>query len=115
MKRHCWEDFIKNHQGIEKLIIKYQFFMDMDHELIDYITKEMKNLLHFELIDRYVNIKNDIYKLICKNCPNLQYLKLWNINIETRFTADDKDYLKRRGVKFDLFNNVSLNRVMHLC
>lgn len=107
----CWNDFIKNHQGISKLIVNYSFFMEMGDEVIDYITKELKNLVHFELIDKYIGTKNDIYKLICENCQKLEYLKLWNINIEEDFNDDDKDYLKRRGVKFDLFNDVSLNKV----
>jgi hypothetical protein len=83
----------------------------MTNEVIDFITKSFKQLEHFELKDKYIGTKNDIYKNICENCPNLKYLKLFNVNIEENFVDSDKWYLKSRGIKFDLFNDVSLSKV----
>lgn len=106
-----WEEFINNNPGIKKLVINYAFFMEMTNEVIDTLTKRFKNLVHFELLDKYIGTKNDIYQTICENCPNLKYLKLYNINIEENFSDLDKNYLKSRGIKFDLFNDVSLSKV----
>lgn len=103
-----WDQFIINNPGITKLVINYTFFMDLSEAMIDKLTSKW-NLEHFELIDKYIGLENDIYKMICNNCKNLKYLKLWNVNIEKDFDEADKDYLKSRNIQFHLFNDETLN------
>lgn len=106
-----WIKFTENNPQICKLVIHFSFLMDFDVNLLDIITKKLE-LQHVELFDKYVGFDNEIYKMICGNCKNLKYLKLWNINIEKNFGESDKDYLKDRNIKFHLFNDESLNKPM---
>lgn len=106
-----WKKFIENNPQIIKLVIRFSFLMDFDVNFLEYITQKL-NLVHIELIDRYVGFDNGIYKMICENCNRLKYIKLWNINIEKNFDEIDKDFLRRKNIKFHLFNDESLNKPM---
>lgn len=106
-----WKLFIENNPQIIKFVIHFSFLMDFDVNLLDFITQKL-NLVHVELIDKYVGFDNGIYKMLCENCKNLKYMKLWNINIERNFDEFDKDYLRSRNIKFHLFNDESLNKPM---
>lgn len=106
-----WSAFLVNNPSITKLIINFNFFVDLSEDLIDTITKSLK-LEHVELIDKWIGMRNDIYEMICCNCESLKYLKLWNINVEKDFDEDDKNYLRERNIKFHLFNDESLNAPM---
>lgn len=106
-----WKVFLGNNSSIKKLIINFNFFVDLSEDLIEVITKALK-LDHLELIDKWIGMRNDIYVMICENCKTLRYLKLWNINVEKDFDDEDKSYLRERNVKFHVFNDESLNAPM---
>lgn len=106
-----WHKFIESNQGITQLVINFSFLMDFDMNLLNHITQNLK-IEHLELIDKYVGFENTIYEEICENCKSLKYLKLWNINIEKNFTDEDKDFLRRKNIKFLLFNDEALNAPM---
>lgn len=106
-----WHKFIENNLGITKLVINFSFLMDFDMNLLNHITQNLK-IEHLELIDKYIGFENKIYEEICENCKCLKYLKLWNINIEKNFTDEDKDFLRRKNIKFLLFNDEALNAPM---
>lgn len=102
-----WICFINNNPQITKLIINFTFFMDLDLTLLSYITRQLK-LDHLELIDKYIGMENNIYLMICENCPQLKYLKLWNINVEKDFEEKDFEFLRRKQIKFHLYNDESI-------
>ncbi|CRK92632.1 CLUMA_CG006167, isoform A [Clunio marinus] len=106
-----WKQFLGNNSGITKLIINFTFFGDLSDEFVNILTTKLK-LEHLELIDKWIGMNNNIYVMICDNSKNLKYLKLWNINIEKDFEDNDKEYLRSRNIKFDLFNDESLNAPM---
>lgn len=103
-------EFLENHSNITKLIINFTFFMDLNEEFIDIITKKLK-LQHLEL-EKWIGMRTEIYVSICQNSPKLKYLKLWNINVEQDFDEQDKEYLRSRNINFYLFNDESLNTPM---
>jgi hypothetical protein len=107
-----WMEFLENNQNVTKLIINFTFFIDLSEDFIDQVTRKLTKLEHIELIDKWVGMKNEIYQMICENCINLKYLKLWNINVEKDFDDTDKEFLRRRNIKFDLYNDESLNTPM---
>lgn len=105
--------FIENNLEINSLVINFpSFLMEFDVNLLESLTKKLTKLEHLELLDKYVGFENKIYEMICENCKNLKFLKLWNINIEKNFNEDDKNYLRERNVKFQLFNDETLNAPM---
>lgn len=106
-----WLEFLDNNPKITKLVINFTFFMDLTEDFIDTITKKL-NLEHVELIDKWIGMRNEIYEMICANCKNLKYLKLWNINVEKDFNETDKEFLRSRNIEFHLFNDESLNTPM---
>ncbi|KAG5672254.1 hypothetical protein PVAND_002396 [Polypedilum vanderplanki] len=106
-----WMTFIENNPQIIKLVINFSLIMDFDVKLLDKITKKL-NLEHIELTDKYIGFENEIYIMIVENCSKLKYIKLWNINIEKNFEEKDKEFLKKRNIKFHLFNDESLNKPM---
>ena len=106
-----WMEFLESNSNITKLIINFTFFMDLNEEFIDTITKKLK-LEHLELIEKWIGMRNEIYLTICQNSPKLKYLKLWNINVEKDFDEQDKEYLRSRNIRFHLFNDESLNTPM---
>lgn len=111
IKHQDWLQFVDNNQQITKLIVNFIIFMDSSESLIDAISKKL-NLEHIELIDKWIGMKNEIYVMLCENCKNLKYLKLWNINVEKDFDESDKEYLRSRNIKFHLFNDETLNTPM---
>lgn len=106
---HHWEPFLKYNPTIKKLVIRCTFGIDLSDQCINLITKSLKDLEHFEILDKFVKVNNEVYKIISQNCPNLKYLKLWNINIEQNFTDNDKNYLRSKGINCQLFNDTSLS------
>lgn len=104
-----WTDFLENNQNITKLIINFTFFTDLSEDFVDKITRKLTKLEHVELIDKWIGMKNEIYQVICENCKNLRYLKLWNINVEKNFEELDKEFLRKRNIKFHIYNDESLN------
>lgn len=106
-----WMEFLDNNPTMTKLIIVFTFFVDLSEEFIDRVTKKL-NLEHLELIDKWIGMQNEIYKMICNNSKNLKYLKLHNINVEKNFDESDKEYLRSRNIKFHLYNDESLNAPM---
>lgn len=111
IKHQDWLQFVDNNKQITKLIVNFIIFMDSSESLIDAISKKLK-LEHVELIDKWIGMKNEIYVMLCENCKNLKYLKLWNINVEKDFDDSDKEYLRSRNIKFHLFNDETLNTPM---
>lgn len=107
-----WHVFADNNLELTKLVINFSFLMDFDVNLLEALIKKLPKIEHLELINKYVGFDNKIYKMICENCKNLKYLKLWNINIEKNFNEEDKNYLRERNVKFILFNDETLNAPM---
>jgi hypothetical protein len=107
-----WIKFVENNSKVTKLAINFSLLVEFDKNLLEFLTQKWKDLEHVELIDKYVGFENTIYEMICGNCKNLKYLKLWNINIEKDFSDEDRIYLKDRNVKFHLFNDESLNKPM---
>ena len=104
-----WTDFLENHPNITKLVINFTFFTDLSEDFVDRITRKLTKLEHVELIDKWIGMKNEIYLVICENCKNLKYLKLWNINVEKNFEELDKEFLRKRNIKFHIYNDESLN------
>lgn len=105
-----WMTFVENNSQITKLVINFSFLMDFGVNLVSKLTKTL-DLEHIELVDKYLGFENEIYEMIVENCKNtLKYLKLWNINVEKDFTEKDKEYLRKRHIKFHLFNDTSLNK-----
>lgn len=111
IKHQDWLQFVDNNQQITKLVVNFIIFMDSSESLIDAISKKLK-LEHVELIDKWIGMKNEIYVMLCANCKNLKYLKLWNINVEKDFDESDKEYLRSRNIRFHLFNDETLNTPM---
>jgi hypothetical protein len=104
-----WDSFLKCNSDLKKLVIRCTFGIDLSDECINFVTKNLSALEHFEILDKYVKVNNEIYKIICQNCSNLKYLKLWNINIEKEFNEIDKNYLRSKGINCELYNDISLS------
>jgi hypothetical protein len=104
-------EFLDNNPTITKLIIVFTFFVDLSEDFIDRVTKKL-NLEHLELIDKWIGMENEVYKMICENSKSLKYLKLHNINVEKNFEEVDKEYLRSRNIQFHLYNEESLNAPM---
>lgn len=103
-----WQHLLVQNRKIRKLIVKCTFGIDLSDRVFSEISRNLVHLEHLEILDKYVNVNNSVYKIIGDNCKNLKYLKMYNTNITENFSDADRNYLKSKNIECELYNDVSL-------